>query len=100
MRLRQTVLLTSLLLTFRSAPALYRGDEAGPRDFKLSPEYFQDVATIRSPRDEARVHDEADSGYLGAAGSVTAADLYLEHHLKLAVREDNADGTPAFRGGF
>ena len=89
-----------LLMTAHSARALFRGDEDGPRDYKLGVEYFQDVAAIRSPRDEARAHELAESGYLGAGGSITSVDLYLEHHLKLAIREDNADGTPAFRGGF
>ena len=100
MQLRPTLLPAFLLLFARAAPALYRGDEDGPRDFKLSSEYFQDVAAIRPPRDEMRAFENADSGYIGAAGSVTAADLYLEHHLKLAVREDNTDGTPAFRGAI
>ncbi|MFO1490234.1 MAG: hypothetical protein U1F87_04820 [Kiritimatiellia bacterium] len=92
--------LLALFLASRSAPALFRGDEDQPRDYRLSGEYFQDVAAIRPPADEARAFEQAYSGFRVTTGSVTAKDLYLEQGLKVPVREDDGDGKPAFLGGL
>ncbi len=67
----------------RTAYALYRGDEVEFRDFKIGSTYFINRLIIDPEPDALERFRIATNAFIGAAGSLTRADLHLWQDLKI-----------------